>query len=193
MHSVRRGRENGCTDPMRLIKAPPSQTVGSSTTSRRKRRWVVPLVVAVTFALLWQTPLIPRYSSSGGPVSVERARRRCPIPLPASARNVQYKTFRFWVAYEEYVRFEAPVEDCVAHVPVVIRQWNADSPSDLRQTSETPQPLEQAPRHPGMLLDVPWFDVENIKKGLSAGAGGPLVPTVWVDSQRGVFYYMVTD
>lgn len=78
-------------------------------------------------------------------------------------------------------------------MPVVIRQWNAKNPSDLRQASETSRPLEQAPRHPQFLLDVPWFDIENIKDGLSAGTGGPLVPTVWVDSQRGVFYYMVTD
>jgi hypothetical protein len=42
-------------------------------------------------------------------------------------------------------------------------------------------------------LVPPWFDVWNIRKGLETTAGGSYCPRVWIDTERGTFYYMLTD
>jgi hypothetical protein len=41
-------------------------------------------------------------------------------------------------------------------------------------------------------IDVSWFDVEAITHGLKA-EGDFSIPDVWIDLNRGVFYYRITD
>jgi hypothetical protein len=41
---------------------------------------------------------------------------------------------------------------------------------------------------------APWFDVENIKRGVeSMDKGGSYEPRFWIDEERGVFYGKIID
>jgi hypothetical protein len=83
----------------------------------------------------------------------------------AAARERKY---RQWIAFEQYVRFEAP--------PAV---------SDRRghTTEVRPSPV---------FRDLSWFDLAKARDVVSAG-GGSGEPQVWVDQERGVFYFRLTD
>jgi hypothetical protein len=133
-----------------------------------------------------------------GPVSVVQA-RACPIALPVTARNIQYRKYRHWVAFKDCVRFEAPVEDCIAHTrrvvgPGALKPY-PDSPAWMPAGKDGKPDAElqaiwlasQAPRY------APWFDLASTKRGLTGGEGGSSQAQVWIDLDRGVFYYAMTD
>ena len=134
-----------------------------------------------------------RKSQTNGPVSLEKA-KACPIPLPPTARNVQHATWTHFHLFEEYVRFEAPVDDCKAHVQVVFDEWRKTfsdpghrEPDPLTEMRSRPLPVKSAQ------LDLCWFDVHNIRNGLVGGGGGSGRPMIWIDLDQGIFYYRLTD
>lgn len=43
------------------------------------------------------------------------------------------------------------------------------------------------------VLPAPWFAPGDIRKGLVAGATRSHTPGIWIDTERGVFYYQYTD
>ncbi len=176
----------GETKPIRESRVDPR--------ARVYKRLVLWGILAFSAWVLYQTPCIPTYRSSGSrPLSFERAQRRCPIRLPSTAQNVQYKHFSFLLYFAESVRFEAPVADCLAHIRTVIEDHNARYTSGLRQTPIKWTPITTPPSKVQLGLDVPWFDIHNIQSGIQAGARGTIQPAIWVDAERGVFYYMMTD
>ncbi len=156
--------------------------------SRRFRR-LVPL--AAVALIVWAL-FFPHESSTSGPVSLDQA-DGCPIPLPGSAREIQFfKRYQFNF-FEEYVRFEAPPEDCLEHVDVVLHDWRKtfDDPIYSANPLST---IEEIPvRKRFSRPDVDWYDTHNIREGMRAGGGGSGVPMIWVDTRRGVFYYRLTD
>jgi len=42
------------------------------------------------------------------------------FPLPASAHNINYAMYADWQTYQRLVRFQAPVQDCIRHIDVVL-------------------------------------------------------------------------
>jgi hypothetical protein len=132
------------------------------------------------------------------PVSLELAEKNCPISLPRSARNIQYGVWSLWQASMTYVRFEAPVDDCLKHAEKVLNEhvlsYNLTGVSIVTNTDF------QKPQNPGTPtkdFDVSWFDVEAISGGiqfeLKSDPNGVSSPIIYVDKNRGVFYYRYYD
>ena len=128
------------------------------------------------------------------PLTVTRARELgCPIPLPDSARNVQFAYYHHWIEFEMDVRFEASPEICKEHVKTVI-EANAKNykwlphPTDLIPVTSMP-PINN---HDGLGV-IPWFDIDNITHGVGRSGQGSYDPDIWIDDDRGIFYYRITD
>lgn len=150
----------------------------------------------------------PMIVHSPGPVSVAHARAACPagIPFPDSATNIQYASFSLWQAHADYVKFEAPVEDCVAAAEMILR------PRDVPATrpaspGEEGSVLQRLPKNDAdtdwvdgrpngvedEFIKAPWFDPANVRVGFEGGGYGSHAKTVWIDAERGILYYRVTD
>jgi hypothetical protein len=165
--------------------------------ARKQKRSVARRVkVAVVFILLasfvW-TIFFPHETTTSQPVSLDQA-EGCPIPLPPTARNIQFYKWWQFNFFREFVRFEAPVADCIKHIASVRVAWGNEF-DYLRNDFEPVHNLEKPPM-PSCLAHergVTWFDPQNIRKGLTAGGGGSGIPTIWVDTERGVFYYELSD
>jgi hypothetical protein len=143
-------------------------------------------------------PLRPLINQTSKPLTVEEARQKLTFLLPDSAKNVQFASYREWVAALDFIRFEAPVEDCCAIAQKIIAQHNTENPDrrvqGLRPLDRTDrnkdQPMLQSTTSP---LSVPWFDPQSIRKGFVAGETHSHTPSIWIDAERGVFYYQYTD
>ncbi len=124
------------------------------------------------------------------PVSLTEARKFCRIPLPDSARNIQVAVFSDWENYQCFVRFEDSSPECARAIEPVFRshakdmKWKYAAPK-IKVITEAPV-LDVTPQGS---LRVDWFDIANIKHGITAG----WQPQVWVDNDRGAFYFCLTD
>jgi hypothetical protein len=116
------------------------------------------------------------------PLTVDEARQQFAFDYPDSARRVRFASFSQWVAYEAILRFEAPADDCIA----VAKRVTSAGLVKIEGPSK-----ERAFTSPHFRSE--WFDPESIATGFSGGARGHRSPKVWVDTDRGVFYYLVTD
>lgn len=85
---------------------------------------------------------------------------------------------------KEYIRFEAPVDQCVFFAENVLKAQlgNVGADATLRSFDGS-----DVPRSDPRPLDVSWFDVRRVRRGLIGGQ--QYGPRVWVDLDRGVFYY----
>ena len=112
-------------------------------------------------------------------------------PFPPGAHDVQYATRAGGLQNcESYVRLEAPVEECYALAAAIF----ADEAKHLpHYTFPTFQPVSHPPREKGGGLPIGWFDNDHIAKGAVAGEGWGWQSQIWIDDERGVFYYKVTD
>lgn len=97
--------------------------------------------------------------------------------------------------YKTYVRFEAPPQDCVNHINTVKAYWEEEWDTSLGNF-QPPGPIEE-PSYDRHFYSDPyspaWFEPNTIDEGVTAGGGGTGVPMVWVDTQRGIFYYEISD
>jgi hypothetical protein len=137
--------------------------------------------------------VFPHETKTDGPVALQQA-KHCPIPLPQSARNIQFLKQSQWISYIEYVRFEAPPQDCLDHVKVVLDAWRKHADPSVYPD---PDPMEiiKTPPYRDLVAEqagVNWFDIDNIKRGVTR-SGGSGVPAIWIDTERGIFYYRLTD
>jgi hypothetical protein len=96
------------------------------------------------------------------------------------------------------VRFDAPVADCIATAKAILGNYNAANPGDKipgltefdnTHSSELADPNDIASGE----LVTPWFHPEQIKKGQIGGELGSFTPQVWIDTDKGVFYYRYED
>lgn len=136
--------------------------------------------------------VLPHVSQTPGPISRQSA-RHCPIPLPDKASDIQCLRYHHAQAYRECVRFQAPVQDCIAHakrlIPVEPEAFRLPEAGDSSLEARM-QRMDWFP----VSLDLPrWFDVGRVTNGLRIDRPTPLGPRIWIDLDRGVFYYMVTD
>jgi hypothetical protein len=130
-------------------------------------------------------------------LALDQAQKVCPIPLPISATNIWIATYYHFQALGEYVRFEAPAEDCKEHVRSILTQ-HRERFEHLRGHFDEGEWREITPTNRpqiaivGFRNGLSWFDVEHITNGVTMG-GGPCIPQFWVDYDRGIFYYCLTD
>lgn len=118
------------------------------------------------------------------------------FPFPEAAKNIQFATYSFGFAYEWLVKFEAPVSVCEQHVAEVLKQheirWKSTGmPKQEALLTEEIDHVEYTEF--GTLKPTPWFDPGSIKKCLHVGRPGCSTPEIWIDREKGVFYYRLTD
>jgi len=165
-------------------------------TQKQKRpvaRWVAFVAGCVLCAGCVWAIFLPHETKTSQPVTLDHA-GGCPIPLPPTAHSIQFYERSQFNFFSEFVRFEAPVDDCIEHVQSVRAAWGKevdylrDRFGPLRSLAEPP-PARTIAQERG----VTWFDPQNIREGLAAGGGGSGIPMIWVDTERGVFYYELSD
>lgn len=156
------------------------------------------LVAGSLFALFAYLMSPTRIDHAQEPLTVEQARHlKCPIPLPDSARHVQFAQFDSFRTWEILVRFEASVEICQRHAQAVMDE-------QTRLTNQPHYPLQLFPLEKTPLPEIrdalgpqPWFDCERVTHGITTfvphglQTGGSL--QFWIDEERGVFYCKITD
>lgn len=118
------------------------------------------------------------------------------FPFPEAARNIQFATCSRGFAYEWLVKFEAPVSVCEQHVDEVLKHhdmpWNSSGmPKQEALGAEESDHVEYSEF--GMLKPTPWFDPDSIKRCLHVGRPGCSTPEFWIDREKGVFYFRLTD
>lgn len=123
------------------------------------------------------------------PLTVAEARKHWKVPFPDSATNIQIASYHEWIAVRVLVRFEAPVDDCLAGAQAIIDHYNAEN-RELRMGKLT---LMKSP--PGELgtepFTAPWFTPQNISEGQELLPNN--APGIWVDTKRGILYYYQSD
>ena len=163
-----------------------------------KRFWVILTLSARIAALLFLALVAMVFfwflrgetRESAGPLTREKALHKTGLPLPSSAKNIQYVSYACFQDFESYVRFEAPPADCYTTAQVIFDQHMKANPKfvvpEFRPVSH-PSPMRSA------RLKTAWFDTENIAKGSAAGERSSWQPQIWIDDERGIFYYKVVD
>jgi len=113
------------------------------------------------------------------------------FPLPPSAHNVYYGIYGEGQAYTMIVRFDAPAQDCLTHIDAVL-SW--DDKIYSRTSSYPRVTVTKVERvDAGYLSPTPWFTPDRIKHGVHVGENGGHVPQIWVDLDKGTFYFRETD
>ena len=113
------------------------------------------------------------------------------FPLPASSSDIYYGMYGDWQAYTKIVRFKAPVEDCIRHIDSVIA-WNDKLYN--RTSSYRRKNVSRVERQPaGWLEPANWFCPDTITNGLYVGEASSHKPQIWIDLDKGIFYYYESD
>ncbi|WP_397384056.1 hypothetical protein [Prosthecobacter sp.] len=117
------------------------------------------------------------------------------FPTPSTARNIQIARYSYGFAYELLVRFEAPVSVCEQHVAEVLKwhdMWRDKAmPKQEEPTAEKVDHVDYTEN--SVLKPTPWFDPGALKRGLHVGKPGSSVPEIWIDQEKGIFYFRETD
>ena len=107
--------------------------------------------------------------------------------------NIRVARFSQWTAYEIFVRFEAPKADCVAFAERIIAAHDREHARSAPVAfAEFEGPVERSVASTPH-LETEWFDIQAIRHGVVGGSGPSHSPKVWIDTDRGVFYYKQTD
>jgi len=129
------------------------------------------------------------------PLTLENARKDLKFLLPDEASDIYYAHYAQWIAYDFKVKFKAPLEVCKSHALHVIQRYNENEGNPDRKIvleftviSEPPRPEGSGPP-----INIMWFDVHNIKNGFKIGIKGAQQPMIWIDADRNLFYYRLTD
>jgi len=149
--------------------------------------------MALVAGLVWFV-LRPNVEQTSRPLSFQEARSKCPIPLPAGARNVQFAFIQDWIYYQCFVRFEVNYDEGVAHAENVFRDHAEQMKWKFTEPRREPITSPPSPGiSPDRALRVEWFDVAKIRSGISFGELNSWQPQVWVDKDRNLFFYCLTD
>ena len=110
-----------------------------------------------------------------------------PVPLPKSAHHLRSSGGWSYVQY----RFEAPVAECIrtaeTHLSRTVSSMYARGPEIIDRSAGKRVPddvLRTASR-------ASWMDLHNINKGLHYQFN--YFEEIWIDTERGIFYYRWYD
>ncbi len=145
---------------------------------------IVVVVAAIGFATAPANDL--RVYEPAPFATAAEASKGCGIPIPPEATNVRFAGWSQWIAHEDYLRFEAPVSVCLRHAAVLVPGEALSPVPSARLAADARAP------QPGIFRDMSWFDLGAAQNVVGAG-GGSQRPRVWVDQDRGVLYYRLTD
>lgn len=143
------------------------------------------VLAGLAYSALIFGPSGPVIDQTSAPTTREEAIKHCPIPLPESARRIQYFSYRQMMSDMVFVRFEAPVSDCYACATSLFERFAYDRAhrSPTFQPISRPESMKQRIR-----VCPPWFDLDRDSEWVVAGKGGSGEPKVWIDKKAGVFY-----
>jgi hypothetical protein len=123
-----------------------------------------------------------------------------PVPFPTAARDFQFADYGEWLGAECYFSFRAPPDICVAYAHKVLQEHNRRHPDEpspglkpfslVQDTPHGPVIL-QAPESPALgheRMPLHWFRPDLIREGVEGGERFQK-GKVWVDTNRGIFYY----
>ena len=141
----------------------------------RQRRWQVALVIfaLLSFALWEVFGLQVREGGPGTPAEVEEMTK---VPPPPQARKIWVGSFTQGRGFSNYVRFEAPADVCLAYAEAVTH----NAPLLFSPLPPDPTNVDRP-----YFSSLKWFDFASGKNVVGAECG----PSVWVDRDRGVFYF----
>jgi len=131
------------------------------------------------------------------PISLEQSREELNFSLPDEASDIYYAHYRYFMAYDFKVKFNAPLEVCKSYALDMIQRynenkydWESHVALEFTIISEPPFMSEESEdTYPP--LDITWFDTYNIENGFKIGEGTS--PVIWIDTDRNLFYYEMTD
>ena len=127
------------------------------------------------------------------PITLAEARRKKEtFPFPESAQNIYWGVYQNIQEYEYIVRFEAPSSDCLATVPNITAWYEQKHHPHISFTSVPLGPNTSLPKSDG-LYPVPWFDLRHIQRGVQFTGDSQEKPNIWIDLERGIFYFRDTD
>lgn len=133
----------------------------------------------------------PSTIQSRRPLSLAEA-KQCPIPLPKSAHNIQYAEHADWQILDRFVRFEAPPQDCIAEAKAILAE-DEKAGSRIPESDRTFHPAATLPTAGSEYFkDLSWFDACKLPQSphwLEIGGDADIEPHIWIDQDRGVFYY----
>lgn len=121
------------------------------------------------------------------PQTFTAAEETCPIPLPGSASNVQHAVWSFGQVTQVWVRFEAPVADCLNHAQQMVQPYSEKDGWTVTTTTLADDPGLLCVLDP-TAVDLSWFDLDEIAGGLVFRVDGGRAPVIWADTNRGGFY-----
>jgi hypothetical protein len=127
-----------------------------------------------------------------------------PFKVQRTAHWVRCSRFAYWLAYDVQMKFSAPCEDSIKLAQEILVNHRADSrvhqPDYVRIEIKDGRYLIPKSEDAGRftaddLLQGSkwWFRPGSIKNGVFLGERGPYVPQIWIDKDRGLFYYRETD
>ena len=163
--------------------------------NQRQPLGAAPLVITLLCLAAWlggcwyvSSKAMPEASIYESPVfaTVAEARKHLSIPLPDEAKNIQFAGYREWIAAEDLMRFMAPVEVCLKHAAVISPGKQLTPLSAQELAISTRQTFGRN------FKDSSWFDLSKATNVVHVG-GGSHKAEIWIDQDRGVFYYLYTD
>lgn len=161
----------------------------SSTRPQASRRWLITLGLPLATVALFAWVLFGFHiDEPSGFVTATQAAAYTGLPLPPEAKNIRMAGYRQWIEEAQYVRFEAPVDVCLAYAAKVVA-----SPDPLPAADDHLRVSAAKPLRPKAFRDFSWFDLDKATNVVSGGGNTGLFTTVWVDRDRGVFYCRRSD
>jgi len=127
------------------------------------------------------------------PITYAEAKKRKDInfPFPASSHDIYYGVYGNWQEFTLIVRFDATLQDCTN----AIRNLIAFDDAMMKRTSSYPRSsfTHIDPVDTGSIKSAPWFAPNMITNGIYTGENGSHTPEIWVDLDKGRFYFKETD
>ena len=91
-------------------------------------------------------------------------------------------------------RFSAPPEDCLDYAQrLATRSGGRSTTNNPAKLKTKPAPLSEETLKAYGLEAMNWFSIDQITNGYSGSAPPDGLGLTWVDSDRGIFYYLWTD
>lgn len=148
------------------------------------KSWPVPLVLAALAVFgLWD--MFGLHVDEGRPGSPAEVTAFTSIPPPRQATKIWVASFEDgggW-GFSHYVRFEAPPAICCQYAAAIL-------PGIVPSGSDNFHPSLD----PDIFKSMSWFDLGNAVTLIGASGRNPRPNIhVWIDTTRGVFYFMETD
>jgi len=123
--------------------------------------------------------------------------------LPESSKNIQLAEFRYRLAWQRWLRFDASPDSCLPLALDLLRSWNRDNPENAVAAELKPinreaqrafaekreEPNSVSYRETSSEIPIQWFTPEHIQEGVEGGGGQGNTVKVWVDTRNWTVFY----